>query len=302
MGSFIKPLLDEQKDVFFIEGRSNGRYPYANSFFIGDYIIDTGISSNLMRKLKKQFSINNVLLSHWHEDHIHGNRLLPDANYYCHLKDKHVIEDITNIYSYYGYLEEPDLVEELTIFLEGYRLTNTKIKGTIENNEIINIGRDFQLKVIHTPGHTKGHCCFYELNSKIGFFSDIDLSSFGPWYGASDSNVMDFEESINKMKQLDIEIAITSHKGIILGKKNIQEKVNNYLEVIFKRDERILSNLSESKPKSASDLMRKNLIYRKYGMFKIYEIFAEKMMIQLHFDKFIKKKIITPKEEGFVLL
>jgi glyoxylase-like metal-dependent hydrolase (beta-lactamase superfamily II) len=62
------------------------------------------------------------------------------------------------------------------------KVENAKVNSTFEDNEIIDIGEDYKMKVIHTPGHSAGHCCFYELNSKIAFLADIDFSSFGPWY------------------------------------------------------------------------------------------------------------------------
>ena len=73
------------------------------------------------------------------------------------------------------------------------RIQNTIVNQLIEDKDLIKIGDQYSLKVIHTPGHTKGHCCFYEQNSKIAFLADIDLSSLGPWYGGLDSNVMDLE-------------------------------------------------------------------------------------------------------------
>ncbi|MHA1432095.1 MAG: MBL fold metallo-hydrolase [Candidatus Freyarchaeota archaeon] len=72
---------------------------------------------------------------------------------------------------------------------------------------------DTKLQVLHTPGHSRGHCCFLLPEEKIVFLSDIDLTSFGPWYGALDSNVDDFIDSIEKLKRMSFEIAVTSHKG-----------------------------------------------------------------------------------------
>ena len=77
--------------IYFIQGANKARYPYSNSILIGDYLIDTGVSNKLLRSLKKEFQINNVILSHWHEDHISGNQLLKDINFLCHEKDKFII-------------------------------------------------------------------------------------------------------------------------------------------------------------------------------------------------------------------
>ena len=41
----------------------------------------------------------------------------------------------------------------------------------MRNGDIITFG-SYQLKVIYTPGHTKGGCCFYEENEKVCFSGD----------------------------------------------------------------------------------------------------------------------------------
>ena len=301
MDNFIQPLSDEFKNVYFVRGKGNGGYPYSNSLLIEDYLIDTGISSKHLRKLKKEFSINNILLSHWHEDHILGNRLLKNANFLCHIEDKPVIENINKMEIYYGLLNTP-AEGILEPFIQGFNIKNTKISKTIEDNEIIEIGKNFRLKVLHTPGHSAGHCCFYEENLKIIFLADIDLTRFGPFYGSMDSNLINFEESIEKLKKLDIEIAISSHKGVFKGTKLIKEELNKYLLIIYKRDERILSHLSEMTPLNSLDLMNKNIIYKKYSEFgKVFEIISERIMIEKHFDKFLKNNIIEKKNNGYIL-
>jgi len=59
--------------------------------------------------------------------------------------------------------------------MESLRLENTEIEKPLDHKEIIKIGTNYKLQVIHTPGHTAGHCDFFELNSKIAFLADIDL-------------------------------------------------------------------------------------------------------------------------------
>ncbi len=299
MDNLAELLSDEFKNIYFIKGARNGKYPYSHSLLIEDYLIDTGISSRLLRKLKRQFPINNVLLSHWHEDHTSGNRLLSNANFFIHSKDKFLIENVDKFYEYYGISNSP-AEEEFEWLWESFKLDNTKIEKALTDNEIIKVGSDYELKVIHTPGHTAGHCSFLELNSKIAFLADIDLTNF-VFYAGIDSNLIDFEESLDKLIDLDIEMATTGHRGIIEGGKEIKEELIKYKSVIHKRDERILSNFPETKPILVIDLKGKNLIYKYYSEFKKYEIIAEMIMIQKHFDKFIKNKLIEREGKGYIL-
>jgi len=61
MPEFIKSLSDEFENIYYIEGERRGGYPYSNSLLIGDYLIDTGISSGRIRKLNRKFEINTVI-------------------------------------------------------------------------------------------------------------------------------------------------------------------------------------------------------------------------------------------------
>lgn len=300
MSSFIQPLSEEFKEIYYIEGQRGGKYPYSHSLLIDDYIIDTGVSSGHLRKLKRHHPITHVILSHWHEDHIAGNRILPDAKFFAHPKDIPVIEDVSKMFDYY-FTTDPEQIELFSMILETLRLENTKVDFKINDNDIIKIGDQYELQVILTPGHTGGHCCFLEKNSKIAFLADIDLSSFGPWYGGIDSSLIELEASIRRIKEIDIEIAVTSHKGVVEGKSSVAEAIKAYENTIYKRDERILSYLNETKPTKAQELEKKNIIYKYYTQYEIYEHMVEVVMIQYHFDKLEKNGIITKQDNGYLL-
>lgn len=299
MNDFIQPICEDFKNIFFIEGARDGKYPYSHSLLIEDFLIDTGISSRLLRKLNRIYQINNVLLSHWHEDHTSGNRILRNAKFYIHPKDKFLIENINRFNEFYGISNSP-AQDEFDWLVEGLKLEDTKINKILEDNQTIKVGNDLNIKVIHTPGHTAGHCAFLELNSKIAFLADIDLTNF-VFYAGIDSNLMDFEESVEKLMGLHIEAAVTGHRGVIEGAKKIRQEFSKYKSIIYKRDERILSEFSENAPKNVIDFKNRNFIYKYYSQFKEYEIIAEMIMIQKHFDKFIKNKTIEQKGNGYIL-
>ncbi|MFW9783863.1 MAG: MBL fold metallo-hydrolase [Candidatus Heimdallarchaeota archaeon] len=293
MYDFIQPLSDEFKDIYFIKGERNGNYPYSHSILIEDFLIDTGISAGIITKLKKFFPIKSVILSHWHEDHISGNHLLVNSKFLCHTQDKAPIEDLDLIYPYYR-VDNTAAGDQFRSMVKSLGMQNTEIYKTFEDNEIISIREHLQLKVIHTPGHTAGHCGFIETNSNIAFFGDIDLTRF-PYYATTDANLTMLENSIQKLKNLDINIAILGHRDPIYGSSKIREELDNFQSVINKRDERILSHLSEQKPIRPIDLRGKNLIYRRYT-FEIFEV-----MIEKHFEKFQCLNLISKKQDGFVL-
>ena len=300
MDDFIQPLSEDFPDIYFIKGKNNARYPYSNSLVVGDHLIDTGISPSYLRKLKRTFPINHVLFTHWHEDHISGNYLLNNVKFYCHSMDVLPIENVEKMIPLYNVRNTP-VEDELISLIKLLRMQNIKIDALIEDNDILDIGDQLKLKVLFTPGHTAGHCAFYELNSKIAFLGDIDLTRH-PYYGNLDASLIEFEESIAKIKSLDINIVVTGHKGIIEGKKKINEEIEKYKLILHERGERILAFFSErSRPLKLSEFKNTNIIYRKYSSFKDFEIIAELLMIEKHLEKFLKRGIISENNNGYVL-
>ena len=300
MDDFIQPLSEDFPDIFFIKGKNNAKYPYSNSLLIGDHLIDTGASPNYLRKLKRTFPINHVLFSHWHEDHISGNYLFNNVKFYCHSKDKLPIENVEKMIPLYNVRNTP-VEDELKSLIKLLRMQNIKIGALIEDNDIFEIGDQLKLKVLFTPGHTAGHCAFYELNSKIAFLGDIDLTRH-PYYGNLDASLIEFEESIAKIKSLDINIVVTGHRGIIEGKKKINEEIEKYELILQERGVRILTFFSErSRRIKLNEFKNSNIIYRKYSAFKDFEIIAELLMIEKHLEKFLKKGIISENNSGYML-
>ncbi|MFO8019211.1 MAG: MBL fold metallo-hydrolase [Promethearchaeia archaeon] len=291
---FVKELSD---NIYFIKGQRSGKYPYSHSLLIGKSLIDTGISSRYIRKLKRKYAIKNVLLTHWHEDHISGNRLLPKARFFAHEYDVPIIEDVNKMYSSYYVGDKTQQKELFEMILGGLRLENTEVDHLISNKQTMETEGGFEIKVIHTPGHSAGHCCFLELSTGTAFLGDIDLSDFGPWYAARDSSLRDFEKSIQKIEKMDINLAATGHREIISGRSNIQEDLKRYREILTEREDRILSLLPEKKPTSLADLIGKNIIYHHYSKYEIYEKMAEKVMIQQHLEKLVSEDKIK-KENG----
>ena len=126
MLDFVQILSEDYNNILFVKGERNGNYPFSNSLLIGDYLMDTGISSNHLTKLSKEYAINSVLLSHWHEDHISGNHLLANSKFLCHVKDRHPIEDIEKIIPYYN-VENSDAGNQFLDMLRFYDMKDTQI-------------------------------------------------------------------------------------------------------------------------------------------------------------------------------
>ncbi len=297
---FIEQVSDELKEFLFIRGKEESAYYTCNALLINDILIDTGVSTTYLNKLLENYQIKRVILTHWHEDHISGSNLLQNCSFMCHSNDKSPIEDNKVMYKLYGYSHQ-NPPNELIRYLEKYNLKNIVISQTITDGDIITVNDNYNLRVIHTPGHTSGHCCFYEKDSKFAFLSDINMPGVGPWYGGIDSSLLDYEESLKKIKNLDIRIAVFSHYGLITDANEISDILIDALTIIQGRDEVLLSLLSEKKAFTAKELSNKQLMVKNIEVYEEALPLSEEIMIEKHFEKFLKQQLIERKDDGYIL-
>jgi len=277
--------------VWFIAGNNEGRYPYSNSLLIADekkLLIDTGISQSVIKKLIREFGQPDLIFySHAHEDHIYDKALFATNARFIHELDKPAAESRDELYRLYG-IDTPELQALLTTFLKTFHYEPLDNLETFRDGQIFDLGI-IQVKIIHAPGHSGGHCCFELPSEDFIYASDIDLTSYGPWYGALDSDIQSFEQSIKILIQKAPKILITSHKGIISD--NITEKLELYLSKISEREQNILSFLENSR--SLEEMVPQALVQGKFGEPIEYYLAAERIMLQKHLERLLKtRKII----------
>ena len=118
---------------------------------------------------KKNIKLKFVLNTHHHYDHVGGNN---------DLKKKYKIKIV-------GYKNDKKRIPSIDILLE--------------NNEIWK-NENFEAKIIHIPGHTSGHICFYFFKEKIAFTGDT-LFSLGCGR-IFEGTYEQMYNSLNKLKKL----------------------------------------------------------------------------------------------------
>ena len=288
--------------IIFIEGTDKGRYPYSNSLLVKDEttaLIDAGAGEEMMHKLVTSEKIDLLINSHCHEDHIAYDNLFR-SKVCIHKLEAPVLRSVKKLIELY--CEEGSLIEEeMTIFIQNFiNFDGIDVDLEFEEGYIFDLG-DTQLKVIHTPGHSKGHSCFFDEKEKILFSADIDLTSFGPWYGAIDSDIDDFIVSIKRIRRLKPEIIVSSHKGVI--KEDIDAKLDIYLEKIYERDNKILDLLQRER--TLEEITKESIIY---GDGKIPEFLRwmyepmERIMIEKHLGRLFKRGDVRRVDDRFSIV
>jgi len=285
------------KYLTLAEGENKGKYPYANCLLIeGEQtaMIDSCPGRETIEAIDPN-KVDIIINTHFHIDHIGLNYLFEKATVYIHhlaaqpLKSKKVFEEYTG-FNFFDHLEE---------FLAqvGYdrALPVKQPIKELKDSELIDLG-GVTARTVHLPGHCPGHCGFLFEEEGILFSGDIDLTSFGPWYGNRTSSIDDFIASTKRIIELNPRILIPSHSAMLT--EQIPQRLKEYLAVIEQRDFAILEALDQ--PKTLEELVEGRIIFKKRPEpQELYRIF-ERFMIAKHLERLRRQNAIG-EEDGFYL-
>ncbi|MEA3229435.1 MAG: MBL fold metallo-hydrolase [archaeon] len=186
-------------------------------------LIDTGLGTHqkmlkeAFKKLDLDFSdIERIIFTHAHYDHINGRSLFKKAKTAIHKEDAKIIETGDSLKS--------------CAFAFGKTLKPQKIDLKLEDSDIIRID-NIKLDVIHTPGHTEGSICLHDKKEKIIFTGDTIFSDAIGRTDLPNSIPSEMNESLKKLKELDITVILPGHGSII--DKDAKKQINNMLHTYF---------------------------------------------------------------------
>lgn len=132
---------------------------------------------------QRNLTVEAILLTHGHFDHIMALAPLKKegAKVYIHEADVKMLQNKGNLAVQMGLSPLPEIEPDVILY----------------GGEILTFG-DLEFKVIHTPGHTKGGCC-YDLNKTYLFSGD---TLFFRSYGRTDFPSGSSAELLDSIKKL----------------------------------------------------------------------------------------------------
>ncbi len=275
--------LEIDQNIFFVRGKQRGRFPYSNSLVIkGRVLLDLGLGLDIVRKLADR--VEFAALTHIHPDHCGGawifnewgKRVLSPEGYE------------TSVDALARRFVDASLREDWKRFaMNVVGLRDFEVEPYSDGDTIL---RNPEITAMRLPGHTEDHHIFI-IDGRIVFGSDIDLTSFGPWYGNPESDIKKFMRSIEKVMELDAEIFVSGHEDPVFGRDEIVERLQIYLEIFEKRNELLLGLLD--KPKTLEELVEISPFYRKKPYIKNILDFFEGQMIRKHLNLLIERGKVT---------
>lgn len=277
--------------LVFIPGPGKGRYPHCNSLYVdagSKAVIDPGSDEKVLRRIGEREKIDWIVNSHYHEDHVRFNFLFPDAGLCVHPHETPCYRSVRNLLDYYGLIgtEYEQVWQDLIVRHFHYR---ERIPSReMRDGDVLDFGGT-AMQVIHTPGHSIGHCSFYFPEEGLLYLGDLDMTSFGPWYGDRVSDIDDTIASVRKLMGIPARFYVSSHEtGVMEG--DISPKAEAYLAVIAEREEKLLRFLKE--PRTLEEMVNQWIVYRKPREPKYFFEFGERALIKKHLERLEKKKML----------
>jgi hydroxyacylglutathione hydrolase len=196
-------------------------------------VVDPSEAKPIINYLKKEkLELNYILNTHHHFDHIGGN------------------------------IELQKLYKSKVI---GFKDDKHRIPGiniTLNDGEKFKFGKS-QIKVIHIPGHTSGHICFFFEKEKIAFTGDTLFSlGCGRIFEGDHEQML---SSLNKIKKLPIETKIyCGHEYTLKNAKFCMKYDEKNLDLInqFKKIKELRSKNLPTVPSILEQELKSNIFLR----------------------------------------
>lgn len=158
--------------------------------------------------------VREIILTHYHPDHIGGA---------AHLRSR---------------LGVPVAAHRLTADRIRYAVEVDRI---VEDDELIELAGDpgWRLRALHTPGHTRGHLCFYEEITGAIITGDLVVGIGTVVIDPPEGNMRQYFDSLSRLLALPkLSVLFPAH-GPAIG--SAREKIEEYVEHRTMRENKILA-------------------------------------------------------------
>ncbi|MHA2224339.1 MAG: MBL fold metallo-hydrolase [Candidatus Hodarchaeales archaeon] len=283
-------------------------------------VIDAGFQHGMgqLEAVRDFFDINSadlLFFSHYHIDHIVGCRIFSKSRKAIHFSEKDALKNEKTFLDFcYQSTQTPYEYETWTQrFLEflnydgvsGWSDFALDAVESINPKHSLHIGEK-SLELLHLPGHSPGHCGIYDPESLLLFIADIDMRSFGPWYGWKNANLTSYRKSVNFLegfvKAHDISVIVPSHSSP-MDKQECLKRLSEFKKFFDKRNNLILDFIKNKKGVTLEEIVEQSFVHqgRKSDPQFINEVF-ERHHVEHHLEELLRENEIQLDNDRFYVI
>jgi hydroxyacylglutathione hydrolase len=200
----LSNVVELTPGIYQLRGEKPGSHVYVIKGDTKNVLIDTGVAGKfpfLKRRLTelglRVKDVNLIILTHEHYDHIGATAFFHrTAVVAAHRLAANKLELQDEFVTFRKYKDQPSRPFWVDIWLE--------------DGSIVDLG-NYELQVIHTPGHTSGCICLYEPRAGLMFTGDTVFAGGTLSEIAVGGNVSDYVNSVRRLSNLKIKQLFPGH-------------------------------------------------------------------------------------------
>ncbi|MDY6967207.1 MAG: MBL fold metallo-hydrolase [Spirochaetota bacterium] len=223
-----------------------------------------------LQSINRSFKdITNLVITHYHVDHYGFSgeiRKLSDLSIIMHESELPLVDSYNSTFNFWvdqalNYGMPDTFVKDIKRLYElvPSMISHADVDIAVRDGQKIELdGSTYE--VVWTPGHSPGHLCLYNRERKFLFTGDhllleITPNPGDPSFGSimGENSLKHFLNSLNKLKEYDVDIAFPGHGSII---ENMEGRVDEILIHHEERFEHIL-DLMNNKEQTAYEICLK---------------------------------------------
>jgi glyoxylase-like metal-dependent hydrolase (beta-lactamase superfamily II) len=143
-----------------------------------------------------------------------------------------------------------------------------------------------KLKVVHTPGHESGHCCFHEPELKDLLTGDHILGRGTTVIPPPDGDMADYIGSLEKLLDLEIRRLLPGHGPVV---EDPYGKIREYIDHRLMREKEILNCLNEGE-RTISAITSRIYIDTPAALHSIAQLSVEAHLIKLVKERRVRRE------------
>jgi glyoxylase-like metal-dependent hydrolase (beta-lactamase superfamily II) len=232
-------------------------------------------------------AVDLVLLTHTHEDHAAGLAAVDAGEIRVHEHDLAALRHVDDLMRLYGIPES--VWPQMRQLVQGrFEFLGWPDAKGLTDGDVFDLG-DVTVTAVHAPGHTAGHTVYLIESvdgTRVVVTGDIDLSTFGPYYGDAASSLEDFEATLTMLRDVVADHYVTfHHKGVVDGHEAFALAVDQYAAVFGRRRDALLELLAA--PVSFDELVDAGIVYRPGTRPALFGESVERHSIRRHLDRLL---------------